>query len=273
MSTAGKHALVALFYVPPLNKGYLVKVLDVARAKAGGFGKYKFVDADAFIGHADDKVDAAIIEGTVAPALADQIVAAYKAIGREAKVLSGSFQEEFEKYEAEAGVVGGVTNDPPANATDNATASRGSPMAHVETDGRNDPKPWQHTTGTSLDSFGLPLATTDRTGISAAEAVTGLDAQGQAVSARTAKAVADEQDRVGDAADGLDKTTKASQKAREQAAADEAEAAKKAADDADASAKAAAAEKAKADDAKASDDAAAAKAKADAAKAADAKGA
>lgn len=244
--TAGKHALIGLFYAGAVlaNKGYLSQVLTVAKNKNGGFGKYSFLAADEFNGHANTDLDAVLLEGTIAGSLADRIEAAYRAIGKEVHVLSGSLEDEFKKYEQEAEVGNGVTADPPANATDNVTASRNSPQAHVETDGRNAPKLWQATTGTSLDKFGLPLATSDRNDASAEQLKTGLDAQGQQVTARTAAAAAAEGDRAAEEADKSQEALDAAEKDRaaaaeaeakakakaEKEAADKAEADKKAAD-------------------------------------------
>lgn len=255
--SAGKHAHIALFYAGSIlaDKGYLNSVLAVAKNKNGGFGKYSFVSADEFSGHANPSFDAVLLEGTIAGSLATRIEAAYGALGKEVKVLSGTFRDEFERFEKEAGIVGGVTSDPPANATDNVSASRTSPQAHVETDGRNDPNLWQATTGTSLDRFGLPLATSDRHDASAAELVTGLDAQGQAVTSRTAAAAAGVVDTAEDKADASAAAADKAQKDREAAAKAEA--------DAKEAAEKEAADKAKADADKADADEKARKAKGD----------
>ncbi len=231
--TAGKHAIVALFYAGAAlaDKGYLSKVLDVAKTKNGGFGKYSFLSADEFTGHADPRFDGVLIEGAVPEALSDRIENAYKAIGKGVKVFTGSFKEEFERFEKEAGVGAGVTADPPMSATDNVTASSTSPQSHVETDGRNEPRLWSHTTGTSLDFFGLPLSTSDRTDASAAERESGLEAQGQAVTARTARRSTQSAERQADKADKAEANEKAAQKAREDAAKAEEEAKKAEADE------------------------------------------
>lgn len=230
MSTAGRHAVIGLFYAGVLtNKGYLQQVLNVAKEKGGGFGKYSFLSADEFSGHADPKLDGVLLEGTIAGAVADRIEAAFKALGKEVRRVKGSFEDEFKKYEEEAGAGAGVTSDPPMSATDNVTADRTSPMAHVETDGRNEPRLWQGATGTSLDHFGLPLTTTDRKDASAAERVSGLEAQSQAVTARTAESAAAVSDDAAEKAKAATADQDKAQKARQAAADEEAKANEKAA--------------------------------------------
>lgn len=168
---------LALFYAGTLvNKGLISSVFNQVKNKPEVIGSDRPLgalvlrQASAFAGTPDDAHSMVIIEGGefgVDEATAQRIIGAYSAAGIRAEKADDNFDNMFGKMAERLDMAnGGIPNDPPRSLTDNVTAHPNSPAAHVETDGRNEPKRMETGTGTALDLEGAAngLANTDGLG-------------------------------------------------------------------------------------------------------------